>query len=280
MKTMCAFVLAMMLAGGLRADLNVETLCVRGEMVVPTPELHVFGGATVDLDVAVEAPLGSKVSLAYTLYQIARNLSAPLGRDIAVPEPVIFEKQTRRNVRIPITLPDVKRRTEVIVWFRAESADGEKNERTGQTRLFIYPQDQTEELAVSLERVQKDAGVSLAVFGESKHIRAFLEQSGIPFTDAGSELPPTLKADALYLGEIDPHALATRRFANARIIFFSPDPALPPGVYTTIRGSGLFTKVTLPILDTLATNPQSQLTFIDILRHSLDASVFTPADSP
>lgn len=281
LRTQTALCLAMILMGwrGAAAEtkVSIQMLGLTGELVGQAGVSHVLGGKEIEVDLIGEGPAGDEtMTLKADLFQVVTGMAAPLAKDVTVAEGIEFHPPARRIVRATIPLPEVQRRTEVAVRFKV----GENRVPAGQARLFVYPQDQIKELALSLERAEKDAGVSLTVFGESKRIRAFLKQSGIPFTDSGSELPSEFKTGALYLSEVDPHSLGSRRTAGARLVFFAPHPALLPGVYTTIRDAGLFTKVTLPILDTLATNPQSQRAFIDILRHSLDASAITPADSP
>ncbi len=276
MRVMLAASSALVATGSLFAQVTVEVL---PESALK-PELHCFGGGVVECKVAVEAPLGSKVSFEMALFQITSGLAAPLGEKSAS-DPIEFEKQTRRVVSVPLSLPEVKNRTELMARFFTQLSGEEKKAVAGTAKVFVYPKDQMKELALSFARVEKDTGISLTIFGESKRIRGFLKENKITFNEAGSELPSTLSKTALYMGEVDARSPAVRRnFGAARVILFAPDPMLPPGVYTTIRDNGLFSKVTLPLLDTLATNPQSQRTFFDILRHSLDASAITPSESP
>ena len=76
MKNLCAILAAVILASSLRAEVTVEALAVAGERAkTRVPELHVFGGQPAELEVAVEAPLGAKVSLAAALFQVASGIA-------------------------------------------------------------------------------------------------------------------------------------------------------------------------------------------------------------
>jgi hypothetical protein len=282
----CAFLLSAILAatspGGFgQAEVTVEALGVTGERPkTPLPELHFFGGRPVELDLAVEAPLGAKVAFTAVLWQVAGGIAAPLGPEVALGDAVEFDHQTRRIIHVSLPLPEVVRRSELRVRFRAQVAGEEKKTGAGAARLFVYPKNPLKDFAAALDRMEKDTGASLGVFGESKRLRAFLKQSEIAFTDAGTAFPGNPGKRVLLIGEADARTVQTRDLSGTRVIFFTADPALLPGVYTTRSGSALLTTVTLPILNSLATNPQSQETFLQVLRQSLDAPAGTTPESP
>jgi len=256
------------------AQVTVETLGLglggeRGKAAVP--EFHVFGGQPVELDFAVDAPLNAQVSLTANLYQLAKSLAAPLRSGLPVGGRLDFSQQTRQLIHASLPLPEVKRKTEILLRVQAQIEGEPKLLRAGDARLFVYPKDLTKELAGILAQPDRESGAQFAVFGESKRIRAFFQAHEIPFLDCGTELPAEFNKRALYLGEWNGESPLPRieNTAGARLAIFQTEPGALPGVHvSTVRGVSL-TKVTLPILDTLATNPQSQQTFADLLLHSL-----------
>ena len=174
-------------------------------------------------------------------------------------------------IQASLPLPEVKRKAEILVRVQAR-IEGQPNPLpAGAARLFVYPKDLMKEVAATIGQPDGESGVQLMVFGKSERIRPFLEAHEIPFSDCGTELPAELNKRALYIGETDVGSLAPHQesAAGGRIMFFSSEPGILPGVYVSTNRGVSIMKVTLPILDTLATNPHSQQTFAGLLHQSL-----------
>jgi len=88
--------------------------------------IPVFSGTTAKLCLAVEAPLGTKLTIKADLMQIARGLAAPLARDVPIAEALPFADRTHRIIEAPLAVPDVQRITQILIRLSARSADNDK----------------------------------------------------------------------------------------------------------------------------------------------------------
>ncbi len=242
-------------------------------------ERAVFGGEKACFDLAVEAPAGEKVSLAYDLSQVAGALLVPLVRRQALGGPVDFRDRTRRVIPVEVPAPEVARRTRMLVLFYS-LPPSDKSSPTGPARAYldVFPKPKTGEWAKALEAAEKRAGVRIAIFGTSPALRKFFEDRKIAFHDLGGEFPAEFPAEFLVLGQVTAADLEKHRSeaAAGRMVFFLTGAELPPGVYETVTPEGSLTKVTLPLADGLATNPLSQVVFLDILHRQLRPGIASP----
>jgi hypothetical protein len=226
------------------------------------PEFHVFCGNPAEISLEVEAPLGSSISLVADSFQVTSGISAPLGRALPVAEALDFKTQTHRVIAASFPVPDVERRTELRLRIKDLASPAKS---VAELRLYVYPRDllQGFKSAFAVEGAEP----ALSVFGPAKAIREFLEAQKIPFNDCGQEPPDEFRSGAIYLGESKTEPLATRlaRSDAARLVYFSQDPGLLPGTYRTRTGQQMVTKISLPILANLLTNPLSQETLTQIL---------------
>lgn len=240
----------------LMAASRLEAAPPEFSLKVETPVIHVFDGVPATLNLAVEAPLGANVSLRAEVVQVASGLAAPLAPELKIADAVAFADRTFSIVPASIPLPVVKNKTELRVRFRMETAGREPLFCDAQ--IFVHPKELPETL--------KKPPVPLTVFGESPRLRAFLTGQGVPFTDGGDALPSAPRKDVLYLTEIEtPPAWPE----GMRVVFFSAGLDGLPGVYQRETPPGSVTKVTLPILDNLSTDPLSQEIFARLLASPL-----------
>ena len=234
------------------------------------PIIHVFGGQELKVDLAVESKGGDPVEIQADLYQKAQSLLAPVQKNIAVGKTPRFEdsEAVRPLISWTLTPPEVKREAEMIARLRIKTATGEWTP-AGQIIMKVYPPGFAKE---PLDAFAKQRGLHL--FGECKRLRDFLKELKVEFDDAGADLvslPANPDDKCVYLGEATPRELADWLAAQpswrGKMVVFCPGSQLLPGVFVTAQGGLRIVKVTLPLLDTLSTDPSSQKTLLEILNN-------------
>lgn len=235
-----------------------------------TPEMHAFGGETLELTLWIKGPPLATAQVTARLFQAAGELATPLGEPFPIGS-VTFDGNGRQTTTAKIALPAVQMKTDIRIRFEAES--GSKPLLAGTLRVQAYPTDKP----AALEALAAEKERTIAVFGESETLRLFLRNNGVAFQDLGENLPVELDATMLYLGDAPSKALAdwVPRSGSGKAIFlvvFTEDPSLLPGVYETTKGNLTCARVTLPMLGRLNKNPLSQTTFLNILTQILPTS--------
>lgn len=241
-------------------------------------KIDVFSGTTAKLRVTVEAPIGTTLTLKADLMQVAHGLAVPLVKDLAVANAVSFTDRTRQVIEVSLAVPEVQRVTPVRIQFHARSADSDPWQPAGDEMLIVYPQEETGWWRRFFAAIEAEPELRLTVFGESPRLRAFLRGEDVPFHDVGTEPPAVFENDQLYLGESKPAEVSelARDGSSRRVILFINDPNVLAGVYTSTGPGSVTTKVTLPLLDDLATDPRSRQTFSQIIQQTLNSNHQAP----
>jgi len=236
------------------------------------PMVHVFGGQRVKVDMAVK-PLNTNLleplEIQADLYQKGQALLAPIQKDIVVAKASRFDGCGQLFLPLiswELPVPEVKRETEMVARLRMKSGGGEWLP-SGQISITVYPLGFAKE---PLAAFSKKRGFHL--FGKNKPLRAFLKDQKVEFDDAGENLavlPNATRDNGVYIGEATSRELAewlgTHPGWRGHIVVFCPDSPLLPGVFVSTQGGFRIAKVTLPLLDTLSSDPRSQKTFLEIL---------------
>jgi len=142
----------------------------------------------------------------------------------------------------------------------------------GQAMLVAYPREEDGSWKKLFAAIEKEQGLRLALFGESPRLRAFLRSEAVAFHDEGAEAPSNFEKDQLYLAEMTPEEASklVNDVPAGHMILFVNEQSVQAGVYTITSLRGVVTKVTLPLLNDLATNPQTRKTFADIIQQHLN----------
>lgn len=236
----------------------------------PKPIAEVFGGSPAAFRVSVEAPAGAKVTLTYDLLQVTDQLVAPFETGKSLGPPLVFDQAGLRSIPIEIPAPEVTGRSRFLARIQADGLQEKDSAPRAVATLDVYPAPKPGERAAGLAKTQERSGIRLAVCGESAALRAFLAAEGIAFVDLGPEFPEEAGADRLVAAEVPARKLGSLRTGRLRrALFLVPDSPLPPGVYERQAEDRVLTKVTLPVLDGIATNPPRQHLLIDLLHQNL-----------
>ncbi len=237
----------------------------------PPWEASGFGGQSVRVRVAIEAPLGSRLDVKIGLYQLAQPLVARVGAEVPIAEKLGFSDRTRSIFEASIPLPDVQRVTRFIGSIQARKSGTETWESAGRTVFVAYPPDLLDPLRRSLAQLESQEGLRLGVFGPSRQLRSFFKQEKIPFLDLGVELPAAPNPKVIHLGEVSMEKLRGKLVKGIRLITFDPEPSpsassaeILPGIYASARDGGFVVSVTLNLLHDIAISPLAQESFARI----------------
>ncbi len=263
MRTAAVTALILCLTGALQAmEPGVEVLGLTGRE--PTiPEYAVTSGERVKVDLAVEAPLGSKVDILADFHQVTHGLSAPRGRGVLLARAVDFKEVTRRVVPVEIETPEVSGPAILLVQLHAMPSAQPSPVRF---ILKLYPRGEKGAFARAIAASEEKSGLKLALFGESPALRRYFKEQQITYRDLGTQMPNAFPKGCLIVGEENRVTPSREEIGSARLLFFRSRPEQRlPGIYRVETPSGTFTEVTFPLLPGLADDPRQQSILLDFL---------------
>jgi hypothetical protein len=223
------------------------------------PAIHLVGGQAAALALQITSPMPGRMSVRGSLYQLATGVAVPIAKDLSVADEFAFDGSSIRRQRFVVTPPEVRAATLMELRFATKMDAGETWQSAGTARLVVYPADTFTQIKAQLSGAARRASVTIAVLGESPQLKALLREAGLSFeeVDAASDA----EAGTLYLSECSAdaaRALLERLSAATKLLVFTRDLALPPGVYWTERDGGFTAKITLPVLADLDRAPDRQ----------------------
>lgn len=115
------------------------------------------------------------------------------------------------------------------------------------------------------------------VLGDSPQLKPVLREIGLSFEEADAASDTDSKT--LYLAECSVDAARTlidQTRAAARLLIFTCDSALPPGVYWTERSGGFTARITLPVFADLGRAPERQMLFLTLIQRALRTFQISP----
>lgn len=187
------------------------------------------------------------------LFQIAGSIAQPIPCEINIDTP---PDDSRIGI-VRLTPPMVVRVTRFALRIR--------NGGTINLDVFPAPKNRTDRPA--LADALRASRLKLAVCGRSAELRAFLSAHSLEFEDYGADAPDTLTPETFLIGELaiaDWNKFATS-FTGGGLLAFVDDALHMPGVYSHSQT----TKVTLPLLSILSTDPRAEQTLFTILLAAL-----------
>ena len=229
----------------------------------------IFGNRPEKITLSIDGAVAEPAYLQANLFQVAGKLAMPLAKDQHVLEGLTFPNGAAQVLAASIQMPDVKRRTEILVQLNLVPHGSPASPiHLTDIRFDVFPADLTKDLS-DLLRARPDGTPQAIVFGPGQKLRHFLAGLPVPFEDGGEGLPSRFDPDRFYLGELateDERKHAEDRRASARLALFFPDTSLPPGIYADRTSTGILINVNLPMLDHLSDDPLEQLALIKVLR--------------
>ncbi len=227
----------------------------------------VFGNRDLPIHLGIEGTTAEPASLRGDLLQIAGDLAMPLTKDMPLLAGITFPGGSPQTLVTSVKLPEVKRRTAMLVRLRLISGGAKAiSIPLTDVRLSVFPASITKELT-DLFKPKMDGASRLVIFGPGKKLRHFLSDLKVVFEDGGEGIPDRFEADRLYFGELSSATQfrqAQDRKGGARQALFFDDESLPPGIYASTSGAESLVTVSLPMLNHLADDPLAQLALIKI----------------
>lgn len=272
MKTSLFFLL--LAAATLRAQIAIEVL---PQSSVPPPSFAVFGGDDISLRLKITAFGQAEGKIIYDLKQVgAGEILASLAHNMPVSD-VSVNKAGVLTIEAKVPVPEVKGLAKMLLVFRevGQAASGDTIP-TKPIFFDVYPRPKRSEWSDLIAAAEKQDGFSLCVFGESPRIREFLDVHSIDFRDLGKNFPNRFPADGLAVGEVtedDMERYRPHSESGRKIFFLVGDRTQPkplPGIYEISTPTGILSKVTLPLLSELQSNPKVQTAFLDLLIRNLN----------
>jgi len=251
--------------GALQAEPAVTVNGVEGRPSA-TPALHLIAGEPAVIQLQLSSKMPARTSIRASLYQLASGIAAPVAKDLPVADDVALDGTAVHALAFSITPPEVQHSAAMELRFSAN--DGGATWRpAGSARLVVYPAGLLAQVKAMLTAAQR-TGVNVVVLGESPQLKSLLRGAKLEFEEADA---PSASADTLSLSQCDASAARTllaQSPAEARLLLFTSDPALPAGVYWTARGAGFTAKVTLPVLTDLDRAPDRQFLFLTLFQQA------------
>jgi len=244
----------------------LRVLAIEGRGEAPAPVPDVFGDSTQGFDIEIAGVAASGVSLYTMPYQFAGGMAMPLGPDLDLMDGLTLTDAVPQKIHIRLKIPAVSRRAK-IVYRLSIVAKAAAPIPIGEIMLEVFPAGLTTDLA-DLLRGKPNASPLVVVFGTGHLVRPVLTTLHVPFQEGGFSLPNHFEVGRFYFGELDKDEQfqqARDRSAGARLVIFSPDDTLPPGIYSEKSPSGVLIHVTSPLLDHFGADPRAQLALIKIV---------------
>ena len=222
----------------------------------PQPGIYVTGGDNLSLTVASSGfPFGSEIEL----IQTAGGMAVKLKIDITVGKP---DASVLSGIyTVDFVVPQVKKRTTCVLRLH-------QNTFTDIPLIIFPPEDKVATGRTINQKMRENNMAHIAVFHPGEYIAAdFLVSRGVKtnWTESLSGALCLVEVFAKDLNNLPPVA-----DDRSRVIIFIRDAADLPGIYTTVTAAGgAVTKVTLPILNDLDTNPRSREIFLNLINRHL-----------
>ncbi|RRJ96610.1 hypothetical protein Ga0100231_022670 [Opitutaceae bacterium TAV4] len=256
---------------------RIIPLGLHGEPAAPT-SFAAFGGQSVTVDLHIPADI-DRTKIIVKVFQLSQKIAVRLKDDTTLDKLLDSGTDILR-----VQMPDVKSITSLLFSFHNPSKDQKTATRLGDLRFRVYPniplREKARPLADAIRQYQTNNPTSLPAIllvGDTETLaplRAFLAACDIPFEDGHNSLDVDApSASVLHLGYLP--ANSTRdtfpAFGEGHWLLFAAAiaPELFPGVYSTTTPGGVFTKVTLPLLPRLATDPQAQETMLHLITEAV-----------
>jgi len=223
---------------------------------------HVFGGRPVSVPVTLYGATGVRADFKARLFQLAKGTAAPLGEYVTVATDVDFGSGPRRDLAFSVSIPAVEReaRFEVVVLMRVHPSGDWR--RIGSLPLRAYPND----LLKTLKRSADQRPLRLQ--DPSGKLEHFLTEQGISFVDPSARSLEKSESPAITLvvdGSDDLASAKTRARRGEAVVVFRERVGAFPRIERVRWPGGALLIVELELLDRLASDPQAQKLFLEMV---------------
>jgi hypothetical protein len=228
----------------------------------------VIGGQTTQVSLVVSGSEKERIDIQADLFQTASgNIGATIKKDIPVASDLDFSRREQYQIAFLLQLPIVERASDFYLRCHFRSASEEKWQTLSSVNIRIYPDD-------LLRPVQAFAEKNLIyLYGEGSILKSFLKDKDIRFEDRNDSFPKAEINPGLILAEYidkDWFAIPKELPSNQTVVVFYPPYDNLPRTIVKQAGKGILIEVKMSLLDELATNPEAQEFFGEIIDLALN----------
>jgi hypothetical protein len=228
----------------------------------------VFGGQAIQVSLVVCGNAKERIDIRADLFQTGSgNIGAPIKKDIPVASDLDFLRREQYQIAFPLQLPIVEQASDFYLRCHFRSASGEKWQALGSVNIRIYPDDILRPVQAFAERNR------IYLYGEGSILKSFLKDKDIRFEDRKDSFPKAENNPGLILAEYidkDWFAIPKELASNQAVVVFYPPPDNLPRTIVKQAGKGILIEVKMSLLDDLATNPEAQEFFGEIIDLALN----------
>jgi hypothetical protein len=233
----------------------------------------VFGGQTINVSLVVYGNPKERIDIQADLFQTASgNIATPVKKDIPVASKLDFSRREQYQIAFLLQLPIVERASDFYLRCRFRSSSEAQWQNIGSVNIRIYPDDILKPIQAFAEKNH------IYLYGEGSILKSFLKDKEIRFEDRKDSFPKAESNPGLILAEYidkDWFALPKELPFNQAVVVFYPSQDNLPRTIVKQAGKGILIEVKMNLLDELATNPEAQEFFgeiIDIVLNHLTAA--------
>jgi hypothetical protein len=228
----------------------------------------VFGGQTINVFLVVYGNPKERIAVQADLFQTASgNLAAPVKKDIPVVSDLDLSQSMQYPIAFPLQLPKVERAGDYYLRYSCRLASEEKWLTADSVNMRIYPDDIVKPVQAFAEKNR------VYFYGENLKLKSFFKSKNIRFEDTKDSFPKSEINPGLILAEYidrDWFALPKELPSNQAVVVFYPPADSLPRVLVKQAGEGILIEVKMSLLNELATNPEAQELFGEIIDLALN----------
>ena len=234
----------------------------------PKKNWKVFGGQTISVSLVVYGDPKERIAIQADLFQTASgDYAAPVKKAI----PIASDLDLSRSVQYPIAfllqLPKVERAGDFYLRYNFRLVSEEKWQNAGSVNMRVYPDDILKPVRVFAEKNR------IYLYGENSILRSFLKNKNIHYEDMKDSFPKPEINPGLILAEYideDWFALPKESPSDQAVVVFYPPTDSLPRIMVKQASHGILIEVKMSLLDELATNPEAQELFEEIMDLALN----------
>jgi hypothetical protein len=228
----------------------------------------VFGGQPTNVSFVVYGDAKERIDIQADLFQSASgNIATPIKKDIPVVSDLDFSRREQYQIAFLLQLPIVERASDFYLRCRFRSSSEAQWQNIGSVNIRIYPDDILKPVQALAEKNR------IYLYGEGSILRSFLKDKEIRFEDRKDSFPKAEGNPGLILAEYidkDWFALPKELPSNQAVVVFYPSHNNLPRIIVKQAGKGIQIEVKMSLLDELATNPEAQEFFGEIIDIALN----------
>jgi hypothetical protein len=221
----------------------------------------IFGEQTINVSLAISGNAKEGIEIQADLFQTgAGNITAPIKKDIPVVSDLDFSRREQYQIAFRLQLPIVERASDFYLRFRSSSE--KKWQTIGSVNMRLYPDDILKPIQAFAEKNR------VYLYGDNAILKSLLKDKRIQFEDRKDSFPKEETTPCLILAEYSEKEwfrVPKELPSNQAVMVFYPPPNGLPRTIVKQSGKGILIEVKMSLLDELATDPEAQEYFVELM---------------